>query len=184
MSATQAKILHVVGLIAAMIMITGPSLATGFNVIGMPAWAHAVSAIVGLLSIPIIRQMIPIQTTSSLASMKAAVLKATTAAIQFAAFALLCASLGGVAVSCAAFSKSVPLLEPAGACIVTQLLDGGATDPLQIVAACAGTTIDDVIAVVEALTAAQPPSDGGAPTPTQLRLAAIHVRALGIRAAK
>ncbi len=85
--------------------------------------------------------------------------------------------------SCAAFNKAVPLIEPAGACIATQLLDGGATDPLQIVAACAGTTIDDVIAVVEALIAAE--SDAGTIiTPTQMRLAAIHARAVGLKVAK
>ena len=80
--------------------------------------------------------------------------------------------------SCAAFSKAIPLVEPAGACIVTQLLEGGATDPLQIVAACAGVTIEDVIAVIEQLMAQQP--DGSA---TSQRLASVHVRALGIKAA-
>ena len=68
----------------------------------------------------------------------------------------------------------------AGACIATQLLDGGATDPIQIVAACVGVTIADVIQVVETLTAAQPDS-GTSPTTLQLRLAAVHTRALGLR---
>jgi len=87
---------------------------------------------------------------------------------------------------CQQVKVAAPLLEPAGACIVTQLLDGGATDPLAIVAACAGVTIDDVIQVIETLMAAQPDAglaDGGV-TPTAARLAAVHVRAVSIRASR
>ena len=81
--------------------------------------------------------------------------------------------------SCAAFSKAVPLIEPAGACIATQLLEGGATDPLQIVAACAGVTIDDVIAVIEALMA-----QAATASPALVRLADMHSKALVAKAAK
>jgi len=87
---------------------------------------------------------------------------------------------------CQQVKVATPLLEPAGACIVTQLLDGGATDPLAIVAACAGVTIDDVIQVIETLMAAQPDAglaDGGV-TPTAARLAAVHVRALSLKVSK
>ena len=81
--------------------------------------------------------------------------------------------------SCAAFNKAVPLIEPAGACIATQLLEGGATDPLQIVAACAGVTIDDVIAVIEALMA-----QAATASPALVRLADMHSKALVAKAAK
>ena len=80
--------------------------------------------------------------------------------------------------SCAAFNKAAPLVAPAGACIATQLLEGGATDPLQIVAACAGVTIEDVIAVIESLMAQAP--DAGA-TPAMLRLADMHSKALAAK---
>lgn len=83
--------------------------------------------------------------------------------------------------SCAAFNKAVPLIEPAGACIATQLLEGGATDPLQIVAACAGVTIDDVIAVIEALMAQAPDATA---SPALVRLADMHSKALVAKAAK
>lgn len=74
-------------------------------------------------------------------------------------------------------------LTPAGACIATALLSGGATDPIQILAECAGTTIDDVIQVVETLMANGPDTGADAGVIAQ-QLAAVHVRALGIRASK
>jgi hypothetical protein len=70
-------------------------------------------------------------------------------------------------------------ITPAGACIAQQLLVGGATDPLQIIAACAGTAIEDVIQVVEQLNAQQ---NGGPPSALKMRLAAVHTRALGLKA--
>lgn len=72
-------------------------------------------------------------------------------------------------------------LSPAAACIVEQLVQGGASDPLQIVAACAGTTITDVIAVIEELIAAQP-ADAGT-TGLSVRLADMHAKALAAKAA-
>lgn len=78
-------------------------------------------------------------------------------------------------------------ITPAGACIAEQLLSGGAVDPLQIVAACAGVTIEDVIQVVETLLAAQPDAgvlaDGGI-SPVAARLAAVHVAAIGIKVSR
>jgi len=76
-------------------------------------------------------------------------------------------------------------LTPAGACIADQLLIVGATSPEQVLAACAGTTINDVIQVVEALIAAQgdaaAPTDAGTPTELSIRLAMIHTRALDLK---
>ena len=76
-------------------------------------------------------------------------------------------------------AQVVQLLTPAGACIASALLSGGVSDPLAIVAACAGVTLDDVIAVVEMLLSQSP--DGGA---AAQRLADVHTRALGLQAAK
>jgi hypothetical protein len=70
----------------------------------------------------------------------------------------------------------IQLVTPAGACIAQALLSGGVADPLQIVAQCAGTTIDDVIAVIETLMAAAP--DGGA---SAAHLADMHAKALAIK---
>jgi hypothetical protein len=53
-------------------------------------------------------------------------------------------------------------VSPAGACIVNALAEGGASDPMVIVAECAGTTIADVVQVIEDLLAnpAQTPDAG------------------------
>jgi hypothetical protein len=95
----------------------------------------------------------------------------------------LASLLVALVIACSATTTQAVIqdITPTGACIATQLLDGGATDPLQIVAACAGTTIADVIQVVETLTSAQPDS-GTNPTTLQLRLAAVHTRALALKA--
>ena len=86
--------------------------------------------------------------------------------------------------SCAAFGKVVPLIEPAGACIAEALISGGAADPLMIVAECAGTTIEDVIAVIESLLAASPDA-GVTPAVVAHRayLGEMHTKALALKAA-
>jgi hypothetical protein len=74
-------------------------------------------------------------------------------------------------------------ITPVGACVAQELLTVGVSDPEQILAVCAGAAITDVIQVIETLEAAQPDS-GTSPTTLQLRLAAIHTRALGMKVAR
>jgi hypothetical protein len=98
-------------------------------------------------------------------------------------------ALAGLGVSCLTKAQTQAVITditPAGACIVTQLLQGGATDPLQIVTACSGTTIADVIEVIEELMAASDATvdaggDAGASAMTlSVRLHAMHVGAVGL----
>lgn len=112
--------------------------------------------------------------------MKTGIQLALCAGVVFGSVGL---SLSGAGCSATTTNAVIQDITPAGACIADQLLSGGATDPLQIVAACAGVTIDDVIQVVEQLLAAQPDGglvDGG-PTPLASRLAAVHTRALSLK---
>lgn len=136
------KFLHVLGLVVAMILIVGPSFVTGFNLIGLPSWAHAVSGVVGLLSIPIIRQMLPIPTTSSMAKMKAAVLKITAAA-----FVLLL-------VACAAVPAITKTVADEFACVEGEISKGDDTFE-GIALACAPLTVSDVGQIVISLAASK-----------------------------
>ena len=87
-------------------------------------------------------------------------------------------------IGCAQLKTAAPLLEPAGACIVGQLLTGN-EDPLSIVADCVGITIEDVIAVVTALEAAKPTGDAGTETTAVVNVAMlerVRAKAAALRA--
>jgi len=69
-------------------------------------------------------------------------------------------------------------MTPAEACIVGQLVEG-VTDPLVILNACLGTTVDDLIAVITKLIVNA--ADASPASSASQRLAALRVRALGIK---
>jgi hypothetical protein len=93
-----------------------------------------------------------------------------------------------VALGCSVLTsqKVVDDIEPAGACIATQVLAGGVEDPLAIVSACVGTTVQDVVQVVETLLAQQAPTNDGGPStaalsPLQAKLLRILAKAVALR---
>jgi hypothetical protein len=71
-------------------------------------------------------------------------------------------------------------ITPAGACIAQQLLSGGVEDPVQIAAACIGTTIADVVQVTETLIAYANAQSDAAPT-TQAHLSRVLARATALQ---
>lgn len=98
MSPTVSKALHLLGLIAYMILVIGPPAVTGFTSVGLPAVAHVISAILGVLGIPFIRQMIPIPTAASTKRIALAASRLAVSAILFALVVLVSGCLPGVPV--------------------------------------------------------------------------------------
>jgi hypothetical protein len=73
--------------------------------------------------------------------------------------ALVCIGLQ-FSLQCTELKTVTPIIAPAGACIVGQLMAGN-EDPLTIAALCAGVVIDDIISVTTAIEASQ--AEAGTP---------------------
>lgn len=99
---TKAKVLHVLALIVYGLLVAGPSLVTGFTSIGMPSIAHAVSGVLLVVGLPIIRQMLPIPTV-------AASMRIVTAAAKVATSTLFLVALGVLLVGCTPSVATVPV---------------------------------------------------------------------------
>jgi hypothetical protein len=153
-----------------------------------PTWTW-VGLVVQLLSASELYLTVP-GSTATVAAMRAAAAKAgsVVSAVPLA-FVCLAYSAGllfadaSTGCSSTTANQVVQDITPVGACVAQELLTVGVSDPEQILAACVGAGIADVIQVVKTLEDAQPDS-GTNPTPLQLRLAAIHTRALGMKVAR
>jgi hypothetical protein len=74
-------------------------------------------------------------------------------------------------------------ITPVGACITGELI-AGVTEPVAILGACLGTTIEDVIAVIESIYAASVTDAGADAGASNLALlASAHAKAVAYKAA-
>jgi hypothetical protein len=89
--------------------------------------------------------------------------------------ALVLAAIFAPACTAQEVNTVVKDISPAGACISGELL-GGVTDPVAILTACAGVTIDDVVTTIEDILAATPADAGPSP------LLGAHAKALAYKA--
>lgn len=71
---------------------------------------------------------------------------------------------------------------PAGACITSELLVQGVTDPLVILASCAGTTVESILAVLATLEEVELDAGTDAGAALGARLEAVRQSALALRA--
>jgi hypothetical protein len=86
--------------------------------------------------------------------------------------------------SCAWLKKEepiiAPIITPIGSCLINALAEGAIEDPIMLVAACGGSTVEMLITIIDDLIASSGQVDSGTPSqlsPYMLRLYRIRARA-------